>query len=39
MVDITTLEIGGAKVGNTTDIMTPIGPHTGHLGPDIGVKV
>ena len=34
MVDITT-QIGGVIVVDTTDITT----HTGHLGPDIGVKV
>ena len=39
MVDITTLEIGGAIVANITDIMTPTGPLIGHLGQDIGVKV
>ena len=39
VLDITTLETGDATVADTTGIMIPIGPHTGHLGPDIGVKV
>ena len=39
VLDIMTLETGGAIVGDTTDIMTPTGPLIGHLGQDIGVKV